>query len=284
MEVLFLISLLLFFTGIVQGVVNLANDPDTVNLDEPPPHSWFPQGIQAPQRIPEEASSFLELNLAFFQRLSKDDKSRFLVEMGNFLANTRIIGIGFMPEIAERIWIGAAAAMPVFQFPNWRSYDLHSIYLFEEAFNRRLETGKPNSKIIGLVGNGYMHRRMALCRKSLNEGFALPYDGHNTALHEFLHLIDKADGEINGLPKSLLHPSYAMAWLRLARSKMAEAKTGKSDIDEYAALSLSEFFSVVGEYFFENPEKLAENHPALHQFYGLMFSGKLKEPGNELSW
>jgi Mlc titration factor MtfA (ptsG expression regulator) len=66
--------------------------------------------------------------------------------------------------------------------------------------------------------------------------------------------------------------------------KIAEIKAGNSDIDEYAALGLSEFFSAVGDYFFRKPEQLAENHPALFQFFDRMFTGKLKQPGEKIEW
>jgi len=41
----------------------------------------------------------------------------------------------------------------------------------------------------------------------------------------------------------------------------------KSDINPYALTNHAEFFAVVCEYFFENPEKFQDKHP---QLYGLM--------------
>lgn len=254
------------------------------NLDEPLPHPWFPIGTRATRELPEKAEDYLSIYVPFFQNLDLSDKERFINDVDWFLQRIHIIGVGFMPSVLDRILIAASGVIPIFKFPNWNHYELHSIYLFEESFNRKFETGFADSRIIGLVGNGYMQGRMALSRHSLYESFESPFDGHNTAIHEFLHLIDKADGQIDGLPKTLLHHSYALPWIRLARTKMAEIKAGNSDIDEYAALGLSEFFSVVGEYFFEKPEQLAENHPALFQFFDRMFTGKLKQPGEKIDW
>jgi len=55
---------------------------------------------------------------------------------------------------------------------------------------------------------------MVLARLSLNECFESLFDGHNTAIHDFMHLIDKADGQIDGLSKTLLHHSCALPWIR----------------------------------------------------------------------
>ena len=39
------------------------------------------------------------------------------------------------------------------------------------------------------------------------------------AIHEFVHLIDKTDGSIDGIPEFLLSKQYILPWLELMRRK-----------------------------------------------------------------
>lgn len=57
----------------------------------------------------------------------------------------------------------------------------------------------------GMVGNRAMNRMMILSLPQLRSGFAVNATG-NTALHEFVHLIDMSDGAADGIPEELLIP------------------------------------------------------------------------------
>ncbi len=35
----------------------------------------------------------------------------------------------------------------------------------------------------------------------------------NTGIHEFVHLLDKEDGSVDGLPEALLAKQYTLPWL-----------------------------------------------------------------------
>ena len=59
--------------------------------------------------------------------------------------------------------------------------------------------------MVGLLGTGDLDRKMFLCRDALRQGL-LKRDGDNTAIHEFVHLVDKMDGQVTEFPRS----SYAV--------------------------------------------------------------------------
>ena len=44
----------------------------------------------------------------------------------------------------------------------------------------------------------------------------------NTAIHEFVHLIDKTDGTIDGIPELLLEKQYTIPWIDLIKNKIDE--------------------------------------------------------------
>jgi len=54
-----------------------------------------------------------------------------------------------------------------------------------------------------MVGNGPLHGKMALSKPHLHLGFKNSRDKHNVGIHEFVHLIDMADGNCDGFPERL---------------------------------------------------------------------------------
>jgi Mlc titration factor MtfA (ptsG expression regulator) len=122
-----------------------------------------------------------------------------------------------------------------------------------------------------MVGTGYMDGKMILSKKALHHGFKNETDKKNTAIHEFVHLIDKMDGEIDGVPEVLLEKQYILPWLDLMDQKIKEINKGKSDINAYGGTSKIEFFTVASEYFFERPKLLSKKHPELYKLLEQIF-------------
>jgi Mlc titration factor MtfA (ptsG expression regulator) len=119
--------------------------------------------------------------------------------------------------------------------------------------------------ITGMVGSSQnMEGVMILSKESLHNGFANTKDKQNTAIHEFVHILDKQDGAIDGVPGVLNDKEYARPWLKLMSREMERIKKGESDIDEYAATTEEEFLAVASEYFFERPKLFQQNHPKLY--------------------
>lgn len=97
-------------------------------------------------------------------------------------------------------------------------------------------------------------------------------EGYNVVIHEFAHKLDMRNGELDGLPPlppdmpvhdwaAAFQPAYAALVARLD----AEEEWDGDGIDPYAGESPSECFAVMTEYFFEAPDLLHEQHPAVYQ-------------------
>lgn len=139
-------------------------------------------------------------------------------------------------------------------------------------FNDKFETTGDERRILGMVGTGYMDGKMILSKKALHFGFKNESDKKNTAIHEFVHLIDDLDGSIDGVPKLLLNRQYTIPWLDLINKKIEEIYNNQSDINPYGATNKQEFFAVTSEYFFERPKLLAKKHPELYQLLETIFN------------
>ena len=143
---------------------------------------------------------------------------------------------------------------------------------YADAINMQFESkGNADRNILGLVGTGPFEGSMLLSKFALRQGFNNQSDKRNTAIHEFVHLIDKSDGETDGIPDLLLDKQYVLPWLELMHKKMQQISQGKSDIDSYGLTNKAEFFAVVAEYFFERPALLEEKHPILFKMLCDMF-------------
>ena len=225
--------------------------------------------------VSEIDESFLDKAVLFYSTLNSGQKVTFRQDVARFLSKVQITGVDTVVTEEDRLLIAASAVIPIFHFPHWEEYPLSEVMLFSGAINLDFETNSHDSNILGMVGTGLMEGKMALSRHALREGFQNKTDKHNTAIHEFIHLIDKVDGVIDGVPKILMDNAYALPWLRLIRHKIEEIKMGRSDIDPYGATNLSEFLAVSGEYFFERPDLLKQKHPELYELLNQMFKGKI---------
>jgi Mlc titration factor MtfA (ptsG expression regulator) len=176
--------------------------------------------------------------------------------------------------------VAASAIIPIFAFPGWQYPNLHEVLLYPDTFDEQFDFSKatPDRQVLGMVGSGAMNHVMILSKPSLHAGFVNKTDKQNTAVHEFVHLIDKTDGTIDGIPELLLDKAYVKPWLRLIHENISNIQRNESDINPYAATNEAEFFAVVAEYFFERPLLLKERHPDL---YALLESVFRQEPATD---
>jgi hypothetical protein len=224
-------------------------------------------------QLPSNAKDILLENVAFYKALNDADKAVFENRLRDFLARTPITGIGGVQVTdGDRLLVASAAIIPIFCFPDWRYNNIDEVLLYSGAFNKEYEQRGDGRDIIGMVGSGAMQGQMILSQPALRSSFQHPADGHNTAIHEFVHLLDKADGAVDGVPEYLLSKPYIVPWLQYMRETIEAIRAqGRSDIDYYAASNEAEFLAVLAEYFFEKPDQLKTHHPELYELLDRMF-------------
>ncbi|GEQ86898.1 hypothetical protein ULMS_24060 [Patiriisocius marinistellae] len=128
--------------------------------------------------------------------------------------------------------------------------------------------------IAGLVGTGRFEKQMILSKRAIHHAFENNTDKHNTPVHEFVHLLDKLDGETDGIPERLLEHKYIIPWTKLMHDEMESINNNESDIRKYGGTNQGEFFAVVSEYFFERPDLFEKKHPELYQMLVRCFQQK----------
>lgn len=215
--------------------------------------------------LPENYKELLADYVKFYRNLGEDAKGKFEKRVEHFLSAVKITGVNAVVEDLDRLLIASGAIIPVFAIPDWQYINLHEVLLYPGAFNEDFDQAGSDRPFGGMVGNGAMQHVMIITKWQLRQGFINNHDTNNTAIHEFVHLIDKMDGTMDGVPEIILERKYVVDWKNLMDTTMAQMRMYGSDINMYGATKPVEFFAVISEYFFEQPDLLKANHPALYE-------------------
>jgi len=140
------------------------------------------------EEFPPKWKTILAKKVPYYNALNGEEKKLFGYKIQEFLLNYQVTGIGVTIDIEDKLLVAAS------------------------RFNVDFETTGPDRRVLGMVGTGVMSGKMILSRKALHHGFDVDNDKRNTAIHEFIHLIDKIDGSIDGIPKILLERRYKSIW------------------------------------------------------------------------
>ncbi len=228
-------------------------------------------------------SDFLENTVNFYRNLSQEDKICFEQRCLLFLETTRVEG-SVDVEITDndRLMVAASAIIPVWGFKGWHYFNIESVILLPSRFNEKYQYGLADSRMSGMVGTGEMSGKMVLSKPDLYRGFENVNDKQNVGIHEFVHLIDMADGLADGFPERVTQYEYSAPWFEFVQKKIEEVDRGESNIDDYAATNNAEFFAVSSEYFFERPKMLQRKHPRLYQYLSKFYKQNLAEINHDL--
>ena len=217
--------------------------------------------------LPAGYKTLLLKHVAFYRALGENDKIRFELKVQEFLSYIRVSGVNTTVDELDKLLVACSGVIPIFGFPEWKYYNLTDVLLYPGNFSETNFSTTGNPDVLGMVGEGAMQRVMILSKPALHNGFDNTHGKENTGIHEFVHLIDKDDGSVDGVPEELLEKKYIIPWLHLMADNIAAMKAGKSDINIYGATNHAEFFAVASEYFFSQPDQFKNKHPEL---YGLM--------------
>ena len=216
-------------------------------------------------QLPENYKGLLTDYVRFYRDLDENGKAMFEKRVDHFLSAVKITGVNAIAEDMDRLLIAAGAIIPVYSIPDWQYINLHEVLFYPGAFNADFDQAGSDRNIGGMVGTGALQHVMIITKWQLRQGFINSNDAHNTAIHEFAHLIDKMDGTMDGVPEIILERKYVPQWKQLMNATIEQMKNYGSDIDLYGATNTIEFFAVISEYFFEQPHQLKVNHPELYE-------------------
>jgi Mlc titration factor MtfA (ptsG expression regulator) len=204
-------------------------------------------------------------NVYFYTTLHPKSKQIFRQRVNNFISKTKISRADKHPVAdLDKALIGASAIIPIFNFPNWEYHNLSEVIIYNDSFNFQFNTTGDGRNILGMVGEGPLKDTLLISKKALREGFK-EGSNLNTAIHEFVHLIDMSDGHADGIPENLIPKDLIAPWIQIIYNSIHQIKNNELPIRQYATTNKAEFFSVISEYFFLKPELLQKETPDLYK-------------------
>jgi len=214
-----------------------------------------------------------------YRKLPADLQLRLKRQIQVFLAETPFIGCaGLVVTDEMRVTVAAQACLLVLHRGGETYPNLRQILLYPGAFF----VDRPHSGAAGvlqesrrlLAGESWSRGQVILSWQDTLEGAADPDDGRNVVLHEFAHQLDQETGPANGAP--WLPPTARTRWAKVlgAEFEMLRQRVGQglpSLLADYGASDPAEFFAVATEVFFEQPQAMAAEHPALYAEFSTFY-------------
>lgn len=105
-------------------------------------------------------------------------------------------------------------------------------------------------------------------------------DGYNVVIHEIAHQLDMLNGPADGFPplhRTMRPSDWTEAFSSAFRDLKAMVDRGEEPpVDPYAGESPAEYFAVLSEYFFEQPELIESHYPAVYRQMAAFYRHELK--------
>ena len=140
---------------------------------------------------------------------------------------------------------------------------------FRVVRNKVDQIGLVSAQARTLSGESWLRGPVILSWDDVVRDLESAHVGHSVVIHEFAHKLDMRNGRANGMPP--LHADMQICqWTEAfsdAFNHMQQriAHHHRPALDSYAATDPAEFFAVVSEVFFTDPETLMAEYSAVYQ-------------------
>ena len=240
---------------------------------------WLRLG-RTPQPIAPDIWRAIRADLPWAAALDADRDARLAQLASRFLHEKTITPVGELTlDARQRGLLAAACCLPLLEFGKEGLRGWSQLIVYPEAFRVNRShvdaAGVLHEWEDELIGESWDSGPLILSWADVMADCEEPRAGLCVAVHEMAHKIDVLDGALDGTPP--LPGAWQRGWARdfqiaydaLAAEVDADRETA---IDGYAAEAPEEFFAVVSEYHFSDPQLLRAEMPKvaahLERFYG----------------
>ncbi len=223
----------------------------------------------------------LDINAGFIHDRSEAYQTKIRQAIQIIVAEKNWEGCGGLKLTDEhRVTIAAQMARMTVKFQADYFDDVLSILIYPAAYLARSQKQIAGGIIIegndGRLGEAWHRGPVILSWADVLDSVRDPFANRNVVIHEFAHQLDMRNGgQADGFP-AIESLTTASRWAQVMPAAFAELQVlcqqhQPTILDCYGATSQAEFFAVASESYFESPEALEFQWPAvfllLDEFY-----------------
>lgn len=174
-----------------------------------------------------------------------------------------------------RLTIAALAGILILGFDDFYFDNVQTILVYPDEYVVQQERGIGGGALMEeeseRLGEAHYRGPVVLSWKEIEENARLPGYGSNLVFHEFAHQLDMLNGAADGTPV-LPSDELAVRWAKTMdveyrRLQRAERRRRRTLLDPYGASDPAEFFAVTTECFFDAPQAMRQEYPALYDLF-----------------
>jgi Mlc titration factor MtfA (ptsG expression regulator) len=239
---------------------------------------WRRERIVAKSQLDEREWRQALQRFSFTRSLSADDQERLRLLTILFLHEKRFSsarGLVMIDAMRLHVAVQACALILNLDMDYYRGWSEIIVYPAEFVPRHQYmdEAGVVHEGDQSFAGEAWLQGPVILSWADI-AGSEYP-DGVNVVIHEFAHKLDMLNGSANGYPplhKSMSRQDWVRTFSAAYEDFCARVDEGEDTIiDPYASESPGEFFAVLSEAFFELPDVVHDEYPAVYtqlaQFY-----------------
>ncbi len=223
------------------------------------------------QPFPKAWRKHLQTTVPLYRQLPTPLQKTLRDQVQLFIAEKNFYGCdGF--EIDDRVRVAIAGHACLLTVK--RSYgdfdDVRSILVYPDVY--RVQASERDGMVVGVsdqirAGEASSLGQVVLAWSECESGAMRAGSEHNVILHEFAHQLDYLDGSADGAPP--LGGEQAKEWQEIMTTAFNNLRhslmhRSTSWLDPYGATKPAEFFAVLTETFYQQPQHLKEQQPAVY--------------------
>lgn len=213
----------------------------------------------------------LTSSVPLYGKLPPDLKTRLRQHVQLFLAEKAFYGCdGFEVDDRVRVTIAGHACLLILARPFSEYDEVRSILVYPDLY--RAQAPEHDGMVVSTsdqirAGEASSRGQVVLAWTECEEA-ARPGTGpHNVILHEFTHQLDYLDGTADGAPP--LNGHQAEEWQHTMTEAYEDLRHSlrhhhRGWLDPYGATQPAEFFAVLTEAFYQQPQHLKDKQPSVY--------------------
>lgn len=212
----------------------------------------------------------LATKFPYYRKLNVQQKELFRERLQDLLSIKKFVPRQEMIMTDEvRILIAACASQLTLGLQNIRFSQFEYILVYPQEYQNPITKNYHRGET-NLAGF------MCLSWKDILLGISNEHDNFNLGLHEFSHALRL--NSFKGGSEDPFFDGYFSKVIATGVDEYYRVKNGKPSIfRKYAGSNLHEFFPVIVEHWFENPEQFKEHHPDLYKRLCILLNQEVSE-------